>query len=156
MLAKSHTIALKSHCTRLAFSLAAGVLAVALQIGPAKPLAAAELPNFADLVERNAPSIVEISTIRRMATRSPVADSELEELLRRINPDQEPDLEIEGLPEQRQRAAVGSGFLISGDGYVITNNHVVVGADEIQVTLNDRRVFNAEVIGLDEPSDLAL
>ena len=156
MLAKSHTIALKSHFTRLAFSLAAGVLAVALQIGPAKPLAAAELPNFADLVERNAPSIVEISTIRRMATRSPVADSELEELLRRINPDQEPDLEIEGLPEQRQRAAVGSGFLISGDGYVITNNHVVVGADEIQVTLNDRRVFNAEVIGLDEPSDLAL
>ena len=51
---------------------------------------------------------------------------------------------------------MGSGFLISGDGYVITNNHVVVGADEIQVTLNDRRVFNAEVIGLDEPSDLAL
>ena len=66
------------------------LLAVALQIGPAKPLAAAELPNFADLVERNAPSIVEISTIRRMAARSPVADSELEELLRRINPVRSP------------------------------------------------------------------
>ena len=117
---------------------------------------AAELPNFADLVEKNASSIVEISTTRRIAARSPVADSELEELLRRLNPGEDPDLEIEGIPEQRQRAAVGSGFLISDDGYVITNNHVVAGADEIQVTLNDRRVFDAEVIGLDEPSDLAV
>ena len=129
---------------------------VALQLTLVNNVNAAELPNFADLVERNAPSIVEISTIRRMTARSPVPDSELEELLRRINPGQKPDLDTEGLPEQRQRAAVGSGFLISGDGYMITNNHVVVGADEIQVTLNDRRVFNAEVIGLDEPSDLAL
>ena len=146
----------KSLYKYLSFMLTVFTLAVALQFGLAKHLAAAELPNFVDLVERNAPSIVEISTIRRMAARSPVADSELEELLRRINPGQEPDLDIEGMPEQRRRAAVGSGFLISKDGYVITNNHVVVGADEIQVTLNDRRVFNAEVIGLDEPSDLAL
>ena len=116
----------------------------------------AELPDFASLVEKNAPSIVEISTTRRVNTRSPIADEELEELLRRLNPGDDPDLQIEGLPEQRQRAAVGSGFLISEDGYVITNNHVVVEADEIQVTLNDRRVFEAEVIGLDEPSDLAL
>jgi serine protease Do len=55
-----------------------------------------------------------------------------------------------------QRGAVGSGFLISADGFVITNNHVVEGADQIQVTLNDRRVFDAEVVGLDEPSDIAL
>ena len=146
----------KSLYTYLSFLLAVFTLGAALHFGSSQHLAAAELPNFVDLVERNAPSIVEISTIRQMAVRSPVADSELEELLRRINPDQEPDLDIEGMPEQRRRAAVGSGFLISKDGYVITNNHVVVGADEIQVTLNDRRVFNAEVIGLDEPSDLAL
>jgi len=146
----------KSLSACLSFKLAVSILAVALQFGPAKQLVAAELPDFVDLVERNAPSIVEISTIRRMAARSPVANSELEELLRRINPGQEPDLDIEGMPEQRKRAAVGSGFLISRDGYLITNNHVVVGADEIQVTLNDRRVFNAQVIGLDEPSDLAL
>ncbi len=119
-------------------------------------LTAAELPDFATLVEKNAPTIVEISTTRRVAARSPIADEELEELLRRLNPDGDPDFDIEGIPEQRQRAAVGSGFLISSDGYVITNNHVVVGADEIQVTLNDRRVFDAKVIGLDEPSDLAL
>ena len=119
-------------------------------------LGAAELPNFADLVEQNAPSIGEISTTRSVGSRSPVADQELEDLLRRLNPGQEPDLDIEGIPEMRQRGAVGSGFVISEDGYVITNNHVVAGADEIQVHLNDRRVFDAEVIGLDEPSDLAL
>jgi len=119
-------------------------------------LGAAELPNFADLVEENASSIVEISTTRSVESRSPVADQELEDLLRRLNPGQEPDLDIEGIPEMRQRGAVGSGFIISEDGYVITNNHVVAGADEIQVHLNDRRVFDAEVIGLDEPSDLAL
>jgi serine protease Do len=122
-----------------------------------KPLAAADtLPNFADLVEQNAPSIVEISTTRRVATRSAIGDDEIEELLRRLNPGQEPDLNIEGLPEQRRRGGVGSGFLISEDGYIMTNNHVVAGADEIQVNLNDRRVFDAKVIGLDEPSDLAL
>jgi len=118
--------------------------------------AAAGLPNFADLVESNAPSIVEISTTRSVSTRSQLGDDEIEELLRRLNPGQDPNLDIEGLPEQRQRGAVGSGFLISSDGYVMTNNHVVADADEIQVSLNDRRVYDARVIGLDEPSDLAL
>jgi serine protease Do len=113
-------------------------------------------PNFADLVEHNAPSIVEIATSRKVEAQRPGNDRELEELLRRLNPGDEPDLDIEGIPEPRRRGAVGSGFLISADGYVLTNNHVVAGADEIVVTLNDRRVFDAEVIGLDEPSDLAL
>lgn len=114
------------------------------------------LPNFADLVELHAASIVEIATTRRIAARSPERNRELEELLREFNQGEIPDLDIEGIPEQRQRGAVGSGFLISADGYVITNNHVVAGADEIQVILNDRRVFIASVVGLDEPSDLAL
>ncbi len=118
--------------------------------------AASALPNFADLVEKNAPSIVEISTTRMVDTRNPGNDQEIEELLRRLNPDADPDLELEGIPEQRQMGAVGSGFLISDDGYIMTNNHVVAGADKIQVNLNDRRVFEATVIGLDEPSDLAL
>jgi len=118
--------------------------------------AQAALPNFADLVEKNAPSIVEISTTRSVSSRSAIGDNEIEELLRRLNPGQEPDLDIEGLPEQRRRGAVGSGFLISSDGYLMTNNHVVADADEIQVSLNDRRVYDAKVIGLDEPSDLSL
>jgi serine protease Do len=116
----------------------------------------AELPNFADLVEQNSPTIVEISTSRQVEARPSIDDGELEDLLRRLNPGQEPDLDLDNIPEMRQRGAVGSGFIISMDGYVITNNHVVDGADKIQVHLNDRRVFDAAVIGLDEPSDLAL
>ena len=117
---------------------------------------AAELPNFADLVEINAPKIVEITTSRQVQARRQIDDQELEELLRRLNPGQEPNLELDDLPQMRERGAVGSGFVISEDGYIITNNHVVDGADEIQVHLNDRRVFDAQIIGLDEPSDLAL
>ena len=116
----------------------------------------AELPNFADLVERNAPTIVEISTVRTVGGTGTIPDSEIEELLRRLNPGDDPELNLDDLPERRQRGAVGSGFIISSDGYVLTNNHVVAEADEIEIHLNDRRVFEADVIGLDEPSDLAL
>lgn len=131
-----------------------GLALVAIALAPSLNFAAAGLPDFATLVERNAPSIVEISTTRTLQPRSIAPDGEIEELLRRLNPGEDPGLRES--PEQRQRGAVGSGFIISADGYVITNNHVVEGADEIQVNLNDRRVFDAQVIGLDEPSDLAL
>ena len=117
--------------------------------------AAVELPNFADLVEANASAIVEISARRTVTPRPQLSDENLEELLRGLRPDEIPDIQRQDRAP-RQRGAVGSGFLISADGFVITNNHVVEGADQIQVTLNDRRVFDAEVVGLDEPSDIAL
>ena len=117
--------------------------------------AAVDLPNFADLVEANASAIVEISARRTVTPRPQLSDDNLEELLRELRPDEIPDIQRQNRPPM-QRGAVGSGFLISADGFVITNNHVVEGADQIQVTLNDRRVFDAEVVGLDEPSDIAL
>ena len=117
--------------------------------------AAVDLPNFADLVEANASAIVEISARRTVTPRPQLSDENLEELLRGLRPDELPDIQRQDRPPM-QRGAVGSGFLISADGFVITNNHVVEGADQIQVTLNDRRVFDAEVVGLDEPSDIAL
>ena len=72
---------------------------------------ALELPDFAELVEINAPTIVEIATSRQVEARSPVEDRELDELLRRLNPGQEPELNPENIPELRQRGAVGSGLL---------------------------------------------
>ena len=117
--------------------------------------AAVDLPNFADLVEANASAIVEISARRTVTPRPQLSDENMEELLRGLRPDEIPDIQRQDRAP-RQRGAVGSGFLISADGFVITNNHVVEGADQIQVTLNDRRVFDAEVVGLDEPSDIAL
>ena len=117
--------------------------------------AAVDLPNFADLVEANASAIVEISARRTVTPRPQLSDENLEELLRGLRPDEMPDIQRQDRAPM-QRGAVGSGFLISADGFVITNNHVVEGADQIQVTLNDRRVFDAEVVGLDEPSDIAL
>jgi len=117
--------------------------------------AAVDLPNFADLVEANASAIVEISARRTVTPRPQLSDENLEELLRGLRPDEIPDIQRQDRAPM-QRGAVGSGFLISADGFVITNNHVVEGADQIQVTLNDRRVFDAEVVGLDEPSDIAL
>lgn len=112
------------------------------------PAAAAELPNFADLVERNAPAIVEISTSR--ANQQGNLFEEFDDLFRRQIPDgRQPENPF-------QPRSVGSGFIVSDDGYVITNIHVVDGAGEIRVHLNDRRVLVADVVGLDEPSDLAL
>ena len=129
----------KSFRTAMAFT-----LAVAWSI----PAAAAELPNFADLVERSAPAIVEISTSR--ANQQGNLFDEFDDLFRRQIPDgRQPE-------EPFQPRTVGSGFIVSDDGYVITNNHVVDGAEEIRVHLNDRRVLVADVVGLDEPSDLAL
>lgn len=123
-------------------------LALTLTVAGAFPALAAELPDFADLVERSAPAIVEIST-RRAATGN--LFEEFDDLFRRQNPNgRNPEDFFQPPP------TVGSGFLVSDDGYVLTNNHVVEGAGEIRIHLNDRRVFQAEVIGLDEPSDLAL
>ncbi|MBL4820025.1 MAG: Do family serine endopeptidase [Gammaproteobacteria bacterium] len=119
---------------------------------------AAGLPDFADLVEKNAATIVEISAIRMVASRSYLSEKDLEEFLRRrLNPEEMPDLDPK--PEEPQlspRGGVGSGFIMSSDGFIITNHHVVAGAEEITVHLTDRREFRAEIIGLDEPSDLAL
>ena len=130
------------------------LVAAALQGAMASAQNLSSLPDFTSLVERNGPAIVNIATLQRPTQRSASTD-EIEELLRRLTPD-------EALPpgyqerRSRPRGGVGSGFIISQDGYLITNHHVVYGADQITVTLNDRRVFPAEVIGTDELSDMAL
>lgn len=120
--------------------------------------AASSLPNFSELVDSNAATIVEIKAVRMVQNRSFLSEQDLEEFLRRrLNPNEESPLQEDpDTPDLRPRGAVGSGFITSADGYVVTNHHVVEGAEEIIVELMDRREYTARIVGLDAPSDLAL
>lgn len=117
-------------------------------------LQARDLPEFSEIVKRNSPAVVKINSVRKPVQRDRWQqhggrEEEIPEMFRRF-------FEQRGMPQQRQRQSLGSGFIISEDGYILTNNHVVDGADEVTIRLQDRREFNAEIIGSDERSDLAL
>ena len=116
------------------------------------------LPDFTELVERNHAAVVNISTrkaSRRSGEEGPLAgipgleDSPIDELIRRYREGERP-------ADPSISSALGSGFIVSGDGYVLTNNHVVADADEVLVRLHDRRQFVAEVVGTDPSSDMAV
>ncbi len=107
-------------------------------------------PDFTDLIKSSSPAVVKINVVTRAQRgTSPFGDQQVPEPFReffeRFNQG--------GVPES---SGVGSGFVISDDGYVVTNAHVVEGADEIRVRLIDRREFDASIIGLDQRSDLAV
>jgi len=126
----------------------AGLLAVLLACLPA---GAGELPDFTQLIADNSPAVVKINTVQKVATRRPRGvPPEVPEIFRDFF-GQPP-----GGERERRMQSMGSGFVISGDGYIVTNNHVIDGADEIQVRLSDRREFDATIVGTDPRSDLAL
>ncbi len=131
---------------RFAILLATSMLVVITSIR----VSAAALPDFRSIVAQQSPAVVKI-IVEASAREHPQIDEEdIPEFLRRYfqlpNPPR-------GAPE---RMATGSGFIISDDGYVVTNQHVVEEADTVTVRLSDRREYEAEVIGLDPRSDLAL
>ncbi|WP_105103912.1 DegQ family serine endoprotease [Microbulbifer pacificus] len=109
-------------------------------------------PELTDLIEQNSPAVVKINTMENArVTRNsvpPQYQQEIPDIFRHLLEPRE--------RQQRPVASMGSGFIISSDGYVVTNNHVVDGADEVRVTLTDRREYDAKVIGTDPRSDLAL
>ena len=124
-------------------------------------VSAASLPDFTSLVRDNSAAVVNISTTSRKddpeASGRPYIpevpeDSPFYDFFRKFFEEQVP--ENRGMP--REAASLGSGFIISADGYVITNSHVVANADEIIVRLSDRREFIAEIVGTDKRSDIAL
>ncbi len=117
--------------------------------------ARAQLPDFTDLVEKQGPAVVNISTTQTVrsqlgAPQMPQLqeDDPFYEFFRRFVPNPG--------PREFQNNSLGSGFIISADGYILTNAHVVEAADEINVKLNDKREFKAKVIGSDKRTDIAL
>jgi len=121
---------------------------------------ARELPDFTRLVEEQGAAVVNISTtqaVRRAAVPQVpgMEDDEVLEFFRRFIPRQPPGQAPS--PGQRPESrSLGSGFVISADGYILTNAHVVDGADEINVKFTDKRELKAKVIGADRRSDIAL
>ncbi len=126
--------------------------------------------SFADVVERVGPAVVNVQVSKKVASGMPngLMPDQLpegmrefferffgEDMLRRFGP---PDQRGEPRVPQRQRemVGVGSGFIISPDGYVVTNNHVVEGADQVTVSMLDRKEYEAKVVGTDPKTDLAL
>lgn len=117
--------------------------------------AIAAVPDFVELAASLKPSVVNISTSRQVRFRRPMQpgfrtpqDDLFSQFFERF---------FQGMPEEmRRQRSLGSGFIISADGYILTNDHVVDGADEIQVRLADGRSFTGTVKGLDPKLDLAL
>ena len=145
------------------------VVVASTGILPAMPAAAQNrtLPDFTDLVEQVSPSVVNIRTSEK--AKAAVAgggngmDEQMLEFFRRFgipvppNMPRGPRSERAPAPqEEAQPRGVGSGFILTSDGFVMTNAHVVEGADEVIVTLTDNREYKAKIIGADKRSDVAV
>jgi len=113
---------------------------------------AADLPNFSELVKKNGPAVVNISSVQKMKNDPRYygrRGEEAPDILRYFFGDG-----FQFPPQDKK--SLGSGFIISEDGYILTNNHVIKDADEVVVRLQDRRELTAEVVGSDAQSDLAI
>ena len=155
---------------RLPRGLAAAVLGAALGLGlpaavraqPQSPTPQVVLPDFSELAERVGPSVVNIRTLergRQAARGQGEMDPNMEEFFRRFG------IPLPGRPaprpgprgdEEPQQRGVGSGFILTADGFIMTNAHVVDGADEVLVTLTDKREFKARIVGTDRRTDVAV
>jgi Do/DeqQ family serine protease len=120
---------------------------------------AASLPvqnSYAAIVSRVAPAVVTVRSERRVkADDSALLDNPM---LRELFGDQMPrgQQRQQQQPRTEKQEGLGSGVIVSPDGYILTNHHVVEGAQQITVELTDNRVFNAKLVGSDQPSDLAV
>jgi hypothetical protein len=117
--------------------------------------------SFSKLIAETRPAVVSIIVKKRDARLNLANDrsfGRLDEFLKRFNLPQGfgQQFKMPGKPDGRSPTGQGSGFFISEDGYIVTNNHVIDGADEIKVRLHDRRTLKAKLIGTDAKTDLAV
>jgi len=135
------------------------------QVAPANaPTLVKGLPDFTELVEKVGPSVVSIRTTQRVGDEEggdDEADAQMREFFKRFfgvpMPDQRRNAPRKGgEPGEERPRGLGSGFILSADGFVMTNAHVVEGADEVYVTLIDKREFKAKVVGADKRTDVAV
>lgn len=116
------------------------------------------LPDFTQLVEREGPAVVNISANRAAEAEGEGGEDPVLELFKRLMPPGAlPNLpNLPHSPQARESVSYGSGFLVSPDGYILTNAHVVAGASQIQIKLTDKREFKARLIGADKRTDVAV
>jgi serine protease Do len=114
----------------------------------------AQLPDFTQLVDDVSPAVVNISTRSSQPASRPQQMPDLQNLPPFFREFFERGVPMP--PQEREGRSLGSGFIISKDGYVLTNNHVVEGAETVIVRLNDRREFIADIVGTDPRSDVAV
>ncbi|TXI74798.1 MAG: DegQ family serine endoprotease [Limnohabitans sp.] len=123
------------------------------------------LPDFTELVEQVGPSVVNIRTLEKVRQNDAAnggPDEEMQEFFRRFfgvplpNMPRQAPRQNRPQPEEAQPRGVGSGFILTSDGYIMTNAHVVDGADEVVVTLTDKREFKAKIVGADKRTDVAV
>ncbi|VTU27306.1 putative periplasmic serine endoprotease DegP-like precursor [Variovorax sp. SRS16] len=149
--------------------LMAGALALASAAAflPAMPAHAQvrTLPDFTDLVDQVGPAVVNIRTVEKVTPQgNGEMDEEMQEFFRRFfgqpmpgTPRQGPRSNRPQAPQEEERPrGVGSGFILTSDGFVMTNAHVVEDASEVLVTLTDKREFKAKLIGVDKRTDVAV
>ena len=117
----------------------------------AVPTTAKELPDFTELVEKQGPAVVNVSTtqvVRSTGGLPGIPENDpFFEFFRRFAPQ---------APRNQETQSLGSGFIVSDDGYILTNAHVVDSADKVTVRLTDKREFKAKVIGADKRTDVAV
>ena len=129
---------------------AASAATAAASTAQCTPGGVAALPNFSPLIAKYGPAVVNIQVVEKAPPAGEQGNDPLNDFFRRFG------IPVPGGRNEQPVRGAGSGFIVSPDGYILTNRHVVEGASEVKVRLSDQREFTAKVVGTDERTDIAV